>query len=213
MVDKPDDISRLDPIKKIGDDQHKPASSPTSGQPFESYMKEKAAADVPQKTPAASPFELAHGKTNLATAPNFDTILHQVKSAQGIFGDISTQLNTKNLKLKQSQRYLLRSKLSDANGHLRAANARLGAEIPAPPPPSGKTIIHKFLDFVTEGQGNLKAAQQQIMQLRDKGESLKPADFLALQLKFGHAQQEIEYASIMLAKAVENMRTLFNIQI
>lgn len=130
-----------------------------------------------------------------------------------MLGDMNADLNTKNLKLKQSQRYLLRSKLKNANGYLKAANAKMGVEVPQTAPATGGGILGKFLDYVSEGQSNLAAAQQQLLNLKGKGDALKPADFLAIQLKLAHAQQEIEYASIMLSKAVDDMKTLMNIQL
>lgn len=212
MTSRPDDVSRLDPLKRVGDEQKQ---TPTPGQEsFESYMEKAGKQSGTAGTPSGvSPFELAKGQQPLATGPSFDTLLTQVKSAQGMLGDINSQLQTNNLKLKQSQRYLLRNKLKDANSYLRAANTKMGAEVPTPPESAGKGIVGKFLDYVSEGQSNLVAAQQQLMTLKGQGDNLKPADFLAIQLKLAHAQQEIEYASIMLSKAVEDTKTLFNIQL
>jgi hypothetical protein len=212
MTQKPDDISRAQPIKPFGEEQ-RPEGAPAQGQAFEQYM-EKAAGQPSSGTPSAlSPFDLAHGQAMLSTAPNFDTLMTQVKSTQGMLGDVSTQLNTPNLRLKQSQRYLLRTKLTDANAHLRAANGKMGAELPEAKAPSSGGILGKFLDYVSDGQSNLAAAQNQIQALKDKGDNLKPADFLAIQLKLAHAQQQIEYASIMLSKVVDDMKTLFNVQL
>lgn len=131
-----------------------------------------------------------------------------------MLGDINNQLQTPNLKLKQSQRYLLRNKLTSANSYLNAANTKMGVEAPTDSGESKRTgIVGKFLDYVDEGQNNLMTAQKQLMDLKSKGESLNPGDFLSIQVKLAHAQQEIEYASIMLSKAVEDMKTLFNIQL
>jgi hypothetical protein len=212
MTGKPDDISRLDPLKRVGDEQKMGTPTPMPGKSFEEYM-EKAGQPPGAKPAGVSPFELAQGQTPLATGASFDSLLSQVKSAQGMLGDINNNLNTKNLKLKQSQRYLLRNKLQDANAHLRAANAKMGAEIPEPPKSTGGGVIGKFLDYVSEGQANLMSANQQLMNLKGKGDTLKPADFLAIQLKLAHAQQEIEYASIMLSKTVDDIRMLFNVQL
>ena len=212
MTMKPEDVSGALPIKRLGDDQ------PLQGgpkEPFQTYM-DKAAQQVSpeQKPPAVSPFDLAHGQTALTQGANIDTLISQAKSAQVTLGDVSSQLNTKNLKLKQSQRYLLRNKLGDANTLLKAANAKAGGEIPpAPTPSSSGGVIGKFLDFVSEGQNNVAAVQKQLIALKDKGDTLNPADFLGIQLKLSHAQQEIEYASIMLSKAVEDMKMLFNVQL
>jgi len=213
MSSKPDDISRLDPTRRIDQDQ-KQEGAPTRS--FEQYMEKAARKPSGMEGQSqVSPFDdLMHRQTALAAGPNFDTLLNQVKSAGGMLGDINNQLNTKNLKLKQSQRYLLRNKLTDANSHLRKANTKMGAEVsdhPQSAPPGG--VIGKFLGLVTEGQSNVMAAQQQLLNLKSKGGNLKPADFLMLQIQLAHAQQEIEYASIMLSKAVDDMKMMFNIQL
>lgn len=213
MTPGPDDVSKLDPIRRIGEEQ-KSTGTPTPGKGFESYM-EKASEQTQGsgKATAASPFDLVQTQPPLTTGPTFDSLMGQVKSSQVMLGDMNNDLNTKNLKLKQSQRYLLRSKLNNANNYLKAANTKMGAEVPATPPSAGGGIIGKFLDYVSEGQSNLAAAQGQLMNLKGKGDALKPADFLAIQLKLAHAQQEIEYASIMLSKTVDDMKTLMNIQL
>lgn len=211
MTSRPDDVTKLDPIRRVGDQQQ---TTQTPGQGFESYM-EKAGQQMQGagKTTAASPFDLAQAQAPLASGPTFDSLLSQVKSSQVMLGDMNNDLNTKNLKLKQSQRTVLRSKLGNANNYLQAANAKMGAEAPVPSTPSGGGILGKFLDYVADGQSNLSAAQQQLTNLKSKGQSLQPADFLAIQVKLAHAQQEIEYASIMLSKAVDDMKTMMNIQL
>lgn len=211
---------RLEPTHKIGEDklpggstEGSPASSRGGGHSFESYM-EKAATKPGSSTqsPTVSPFDLVQGQTPLMKGPTLDSLLAQVKSAHGMLGDINNDLQTKNLKLKPSERHLLRSKLQNANTYLRAANTDLGVE-PSPPTPAKGGILGKFLGYISEGQGNLAAAQQQLLALGKKGDRVNPADFLAIQLKIAHAQQEIEYASIMLSNAVSAMKTLFNIQL
>lgn len=216
MTSRPDDVTKLDPIRRIGEEQ-KTTTTTTPGKGFESFM-EKASGQMPTQgagqTNAISPFDLAQAQPPLTTGPTFDSLLSQVKSSQTMLGDMSSDFNTKNLKLKQSQRYLLRNKLKNANSYLKAANAKMGAQTPQEAAPSsGGGIMGKFLNYIGNGQANLAAAQQQLMGLKGKGDALKPADFLAIQVKLAHAQQEIEYASIMLSKAVDDFKTLMNIQL
>jgi len=213
MVDRPD---RLDPIKRIGEDKQTGGPTPQPGS-FESAM-EKAAKQPSTsagKPSTVSPMELAQHPTPLTQGPTFDSLLSQTKSVQGLLGDINTQLQTKNLKLKQSDRASLRNKLKNANTYLKAANTKIGAEVMEEPPATsgGGGILSKFLGLVTQGQANVAAAQHQLHSLSKKGDSLNPADFLAIQIKLAHAQQEIEYASMMLANAVSGLKTLFNIQL
>jgi hypothetical protein len=212
MVDRPD---RLDSIKKIGEDKQTggPVPQPAPGS-FESAMEKAAQQPSPGTKPeGVSPFELAQKQSPLIQGPTFDNLLSQTKSVQGLLGDVNTQLQTKNLKLKQSDRASLRSKLTNANSYLKAANVKMGADVVETPTPQSGGIIGKFLGYVTQGQANVAAAQKQLLDLKSKGDALKPADFLAIQVKLAHAQQEIEYASMMLANVVSGLKTLFNIQL
>jgi hypothetical protein len=213
MSQSPDNVPKLDPMRRIGEEQ-KPGGALPGGQGFESYMEKAGSAPGAGKPIGVSPFDLAHGQTMLPSKPSFDTLLSQVKSAHNMLGDMTNSLNTKDLKLKPSQRYLLRNKLKNANTYLRSANGKLGAPIPAEPKETKSGgILGKFLNYISDGQNNLMAAQKQIANLKGKGDTLQPADFLSIQIKMSHAQQEIEYASIMLGKAVDTLKTLMNIQL
>lgn len=211
MVDRPD---RLDPIKKIGEDKQAGGPTPQPGS-FESAMEKAAQQTNPAAKPGSvSPMELAQNQTPLTQGPTFDSLLSQTKSVNGMLGDINTNLQTKNLKLKQSDRASLRSKLTNANSYLKAANTKLGAPVTEEAPAAaGGGILGKFLGLVTQGQSNVAAAQKQLLDMKGKGASLNPGDFLAIQIKLAHAQQEIEYASMMLANTVSGLKTLFNIQL
>lgn len=194
----------------------------TPSQSFQSYMEKASTTQIPgapgSKTPAAtgSPFDLAAGKTNpLATGPTMQTLLTQAMQAQTTLGDISNSLNTPKLKLKQSQKYLLKNKLTSANAHLRSANAKLGVEPPKEEEeaPSDGGPFGKFLSLVTDGQNQLEAAQSQLKSLNSTGENVNPAQLLLVQLKLNKAQQELEYSSIMLSNAVSDIKMLFGIQL
>jgi len=216
MSESPENVPKLDPLRRVGEEQKPPVMPGGPGQGFETYMEKAGATPSPTQPPGVSPFDLAQGQGLLTKGPNFDTLLTQVKSAHTMLGDMTNDLNTKNLKLKQSQRYLLRSKLKNANTYLRAANGKMGAPIPEEKEEKGEKkggILGNLLNYISDGQNNLQAAQQQLMNLKNKGTTLQPADFLAIQVKLSHAQQEIEYASVMLGKAVDALKTLMNIQL
>ena len=213
-VTGPDNATRPQPVRPVGDNEKNSLSPSTS---FGSYM-DKAAQNSSALTPkssALSPFELTQNQSMLSPGANLDTLLTQVKSANTLLGDMSTQLNTKNLKLKPSQRHVLRTKLADAVDHLQGMNTKMGIDLPesAKTPPNKGGIIGKFLNFINEGQMQLASAQQHILSLKNNKEELNPGTFLSVQLKLAHAQQSIEYASLMLAKVVDDMKMLFNVQI
>ena len=52
-----------------------------------------------------------------------------------------------------------------------------------------------------------------IQNMKLKGGSLSPAALLTIQVKLAKAQQELEYSSVLLSKAVDDIKTMFNIQL
>lgn len=209
----PEDVTRPIAPSPIGEGE--PGQMPEATRSFQSYMQttEPNPLLAGGKSMQVSPFDIAQGQV-LAAGPTFQTIQVQAKSAQTALGDISTQLNTPNLKLRQSSKYILKNKLASAGALIRSASSKLGA--PEQPPsevPQGASPIQRFLGLVTDGQYQLEAAQDQIKALQNKGDSLSPADMLLIQIKLNKAQQELEYSSLLLSNAVSDMKMLMNIQL
>ena len=219
MVDKPtpsdlSDVDKLFSTTPVGEDKGAEVSTPT--QSFASFMKPGGATpmETAGKASMISPFDLAHGQPALAQSPTLQTLTAQVNNAQATMGHISSQLNTPNLKLKPSQRYLLKNKLSDATDHLRSANVKMGAETPGPVDASQfKGPLGKFLAYLNDGTQQLASAKQQLQSLKDKGQALAPADFLLVQVKLNKATQELEYTSVLLSNAVSSLKTLMQVQL
>lgn len=183
--------------------------------PFSSFMQEGGPNPLTEqaKPGQISPFDLARGNVP-AAGPTLQTIEQQAKVAQTTLGDVSNQLNTPKLKLKQSTKYLLKNKLGSAKGHIASASAKLGA--PAVPEKEASSIggpLGKFVSLVTDGQNQLEAAQQHLTMLSAKGSQMSPADMLLVQIKLNKAQQELEYSSMLLSKAVDDIKMLINIQL
>lgn len=209
----PEDVPRIQTTTPISEGESKLPTETV--RPFSSYME----AGQPNplltagKSPQVSPFDLAHGAVP-APGPTFDTLQQQAKVTQTALGDVANQLNTPKLKLKQSTKYLLKNKLNSANGHIRSASTKLGApEVEKQEVPAGAGPLQKFLATVTDGQKQLDASQQFLSDLSKKGEEMKPADMLLVQIKLAKAQQEIEYSSMLLSKAVDDLKMMMNIQL
>jgi|LNFM01.1.fsa_nt_gb hypothetical protein len=196
----------------IGEDRHLGVPA----QPFSSYMEESKSATLggTTKTPLASPFEIAAGQTTLPATPTLETLSTQVVNAQSTLGDVNSYLNNPNLKLKQSSKYLLKNKLSDANTHIRTASTRLGVDQPEEKEISvGAGPIARFVNYVTNGQNLLESSKQKLAEMKEKGEDLKPADFLLIQVQLNLAQQSLEYSSVVLSKAMDDIKMIMNIQL
>ncbi len=178
---------------------------------FQTYMQNVPSPTAPH---GPTPMELVGHPPVGATQPTLDTLLTQAKLATITLGDVQTQLQTPNLKLKQSQKYLLKNKLSDASNHLRSANAKMGAPIPdEPEEDSSQGPLSRFMALLTDGQNQLDSAQAYIKKMNESGTSLSAGDMLLLQVKMNKAQQELEYASVLLGKAMDDIKTLFNVQL
>ncbi|MBI2811210.1 MAG: hypothetical protein HYX67_10325 [Candidatus Melainabacteria bacterium] len=223
MVDRPDKIlpsdaeatDRIFPSSPVGQGAEKLAGS--SQQPFSSFMKEGQSSPLVNagKTPMVSPFDLMQGRPLAQGAtPTMDTLVAQVNSTQSTMGDISSQLNTPNLKLKASQKYLLKNKLTDATDSMRSANAKMGANVPeATDPSTFSGPLGKFFAYLSDGQKQMESAKQQLQSIKDKGDSMSPGDFLLVQVKLNKAQQELEFSSVLLSNAVSDLKMLMQVQL
>lgn len=185
------------------------------GDSFKSLMQEDGKAQTtPGKSEGMTPFDLASQGAVQTTGPTHESLMGQMNSTSSVLGDLQTQLNTKNLNLKQSQKYLLRNKLTSANQNLRSAANKSGAEVGDPPPTSARqSPVTKFLGLITDGQSQLNKTQEMIQNMKLSGGSLSPASLLTIQVKLAKAQQELEYSSVLLSKAVDDIKTMFNIQL
>ncbi len=207
---------QLFPLQPIGADSEvvKPAAPG-----FASLMQQAGTgASSPladsNKLSMVSPFELVQGKAPLAQAPTLATIQSQVVQAQTTLGEINTSLNYPNLKIKSGQKYVLNNKLSDAAMSLKAANAKMGADVHnAPNPTQFRGPLGKFLALIADGQAQLESAKNQLQNLKNKGAQLSPGDFLLIQVKMNKAQQELDFSSVLLSNAVQDFKMLMQVQL
>lgn len=213
--DRPEEISKptgIDPSKSIQPGEE----APKPNQSFESFMHEQGpGAPTGAKVEGPSPFDLAaQGQGQVVAGPTNDSIIGQMNSSSTVLGDLSNQLNNKDLKLRQSQKYLLRNKLNAANKNIRAAAGKAGVDIGPPVSQfSRQSPITKFLGLVTDSQKQLQGAQSKIQELNSNGQSMNPGEMLMIQVKLSKAQQELEYCSVLLSTATSDIKTLFNIQL
>ena len=211
--DIPKDIARpekMDPTKGISPgEEQEPGQAQTK--PFEPYMKggpEQSQSSQP------SPFDIAKGPVSPTGQPTLETVNAQMKTASGTLGDINQHLNTKGLKLKRSQNYLLRNKLTDSNQNIRTAVQKLGVDPGAPVQVAGRqNPIMRFIALVGDSQKQMQDAQKKVKELSAQGSSVNPAELLTVQIKINKAQQELEYSSVLLSNAVSSLKMMFNVQI
>lgn len=216
MADSPlnhiPDADKLDPTQSIQPGQGKEA--PEAGK-FAEHMKSESASSAPVSN-QPSPMQVNQQQNFKLPSepPTMKSVQGQMESTSGSLGDIKNQLHTKGLKLKQSDKYLLRNKLSQADDHIRSAAKHVGVDVPNRKPDlSRKNPIEKFLTLVSDGQMQLNSAAQQIRDLDTSGKHLNAGELLLVQVKLQKAQQELDYSSVILGKAIDIIKTLFNVQI
>ncbi|MGD2169806.1 MAG: hypothetical protein PVI40_06160 [Chlamydiota bacterium] len=201
------------PIEPTGE---KPKLTPDKSQ-FDSYMQQapgQTPGAAPQGTSGVSPMELAQGGLQGANQPTLDSLLAQVNTTHSNFENVKKMLQTPNLKFKRSQEHLLRNKLSEANTHLMAASNKMGAQVATPMNiPSGASPVERFIGLVTNGENQLHEAQQALLDLKDNEGQLNPGDMMLVQVKLAQAQQNLEYASILLSKTIDVLKQMINIQL
>src|SRR5581483_701229 len=209
-----EDPGRVFSTESIGSSGKESLSVPN--QSFTAFMQ-KGAAPTPMETAGKSstisPFSLMQGQPPVATTPSLDTLMTQVKNVHSTLGDINTQLNTPNLKLKASTKYLVKNKLTDANEHLRSFNERIGAEVPKQPDASKFSgPLGRFFAYLNDGQAQMEQAKIQLQNLKEKGTNMSPSDFLLVQIKMNKAQQLLEFTSVLLSNAVSVIKQIMQVQ-
>jgi hypothetical protein len=213
MAKSPIDPPSSEGPGKIGSDQSikGPKNLPDKST-FEGYKESAPSAPSASSSTNISPMDLA-AKETVSTTPNFQTLLTQSQNVQDTLGNVQNQLQTPNLKFKKSQSNLLNAKLTQANEHLKAANEKMGANVPEQTQiPANSDPLSRYLAMVTDGQNQLVEAQTQLKNLNTEGTQLQPGDLLLIQIKLAQAQQEMEYSSVLLSKMVDALKQMMNIQ-
>lgn len=216
MADLPGDITdpeKIDPSKRV--ETHDPSKAPSQDE-FASHMRgDNTAKQAGNVENQPSPMDVARQRPVVPSEPpTMDSVRNQMQTASGSLGDIKNQLHTKGLKLKQSQKYLLRNKLQSAHESIRAAAQKTGVDTGPPPSlSSSKNPIARFLSMVSDGQYQLNSAADQIKQLSSSGDQLNTGELLLVQAKMQKAQQELDYTSVILGKSIDMLKTVFNTQI
>lgn len=134
--------------------------------------------------------------------------------------DVIAQLEQVKSKLSQSQgeikpsyQTLLRNRLTHIDDNLKIALNKAGVEYTPPVASTGNTnAIHKFLNMITNGQKQIENMHN-VVETASQSGSISPANMLAIQMKMGYVQQQIELFTSLLNKALESTKTIMNVQV
>lgn len=129
--------------------------------------------------------------------------------------DLKNKLQNPDLELKRSYQTILRNKLQHIDDSLRVALDKAGLEY-VPPEEIQSTLqspIERFLGFLTHGQAQMERLNGEVQTIALSRDQISPANMLAIQLKVGYMQQELEFFSSLLNKALESTKTIMNVQV
>lgn len=149
---------------------------------------------------------------------NVQEIVSQTKDAVQQIDDIKGVLNNPDITVKRSFQEQLSGKLSHIDESLKIALAKTGIEYtPAEgAAEAGKgrvNPISRFLSFLTDGQWQLEKLGSELQLMSKNNKELSPINMLAVQVKMGQIQQELELFSSLLNNGLQSIKTVMNIQV
>lgn len=129
---------------------------------------------------------------------------------------VKTQLAQTTTEIKPSYQTLLRNRLTHIDDNLKIALSKAGVEYTPPskaPGANSSNPLERFIGFLTNSQKQLEGLGQTIDTLGMEKGQLTPANMLAIQMKIGYVQQQIELFTSLLNKALESTKSIMNVQV
>lgn len=157
---------------------------------------------------SATPFSPQNISTE-SLVQQSEVVNGQMQKAQGLLQDPALAQNQHLIKASTTD--LLSQHLTRVNDNMTSLSAKFGTPLQASysPPSSGAQAVAHFLSYLTGGQEDLANLTQS---LKQKGGAMAPADLLGVQLKMSGVQQQMEFFTVLLGKAVDNIKTIMSIQ-
>jgi len=127
--------------------------------------------------------------------------------------DIKQKLADPSLEIKGDYKRILRNKLEHINDNLKVALNRAGIkyEEPTEAVKFSKTPVTGFIDLLTHGQQQLLSLGGEVGKMGSA--NISPSNLLAVQVKVNYIQQELEFFTSLLNKALESAKTIMNVQV
>lgn len=143
-------------------------------------------------------------------------LVAQTEQAIHQIDDLKARLSVPDSSLKESAVPILRNKLSHVDESIRIALSHVETEFPEKTTPivPKENVISRFLGLLTDGQARLQTLSLDVERMStDTLKEINPARLLLIQIKVGQIQQELEFFSGVLNKALESTKTIMNVQV
>lgn len=235
-------FERLDQMQMPPEDSQTIDKNPTFGEENVSSQKSGSATDQDQKRRRQQDNDEVEGvsstgaKKSVSTSKSASSLMDEVSKlnknvsnfsnsspeaiktqANGVIAQleqVKTKLSQAQGEIKPSYQTLLRNRLTHIDDNLKIALNKAGVEYTPPSVAStGNTSgIQKFIGMITNGQKQLESMNHAVENLGNSGK-ITPANMLAIQMKMGYVQQQIELFTSLLNKALESTKTIMNVQV
>lgn len=157
-----------------------------------------------------------HTQVSKASKMSPEQLKAQANEVISQIDQVKTQLAQTQGEIKPSYQTLLQNRLTHIDDNLKIALTKAGVEYT--PPAKGMDAknanpLERFIGFLTNSQKQLEGLGDTIDALGMEKNQLTPANMLAIQIKIGYVQQQIELFTSLLNKALESTKSIMNVQV
>lgn len=169
----------------------------------------------PTKT-GNSPIEVQRSISNSVTNGKITPpeLLAEIDKTVKKYDEARSKLKVADTQLRDSAVPLLKDKLTNIDEGVRVALSKAGVEYKESfgQDTSGNPIM-RFMGMLTHGQYQLQNLAQEVERWHLNKSEIDPAAMLSVQIKVGYIQQELEFFTGLLNKALESTKTIMNVQV
>lgn len=209
IIEPQEELARLAPNKDRFDNLMQPAKP--------EKIAQEAKFDPSRKTSLMDEVRELNSKTDKPTRITPAELVAKTEQTVQQIQDLKSKLSAPDTSLKESAVPILRNKLSHVDESIRIALSHAGSEFPDKPTVPivpKENVISRFLGLLTDGQYRLQTLGVDVERIAaDKTSEISPAKLLLIQIKVGQIQQELEFFTAVLNKALESTKTIMNVQV
>jgi len=172
-----------------------------------------------EQVPLLEEVQQVEGHVDLLHRKTPEEVMAQTKEVIAQIGDIKSKLKTPDLQLSPAAQTVMQSKLSHIDDKLRVAVEQVGgeytplSEVSAEEKGGLRSPVERFMGSLSVGEEQLENVFQQVNTINSTTGNIPPGTFLLLQIKMAFVQQELEFFTAVLNKALESTKTLMNVQV
>lgn len=189
---------------------------------FESLMVEKTEMVSPIEAGKVEPTQSGGlmeevGKLN-GKKENLES--HKVENFLNESKDLSTQMEELKSKLASitslpegTSQGVLKNNLIHIDENLQVSLDKTGVEATGKGKAEGPNPLKEFVNLLTSGQANLDSLSLDVQGIQSSTGNISPGKMIALQMKMGVVQMEVELFTSLLSKSLESIKSVMNVQV